>query len=226
MIIDLSHTMVTGMTVYPGTPAPSFTPVNTVAADGFAEQACQFYSHVGTHVDAPAHIIPNGATIDQLPAERFIGPACLIDLTAHSGSIIGVADLEPFAAALRPSEFVLLRTGWDRFWGRDEYNRDYPAPSPEAARWLASFDLKGIGIDTLSVDQPGPTDLPIHNIFLSRQIVIVENLTNLGALPQTFIFSCLPLKIHQGDGSPVRAIGQIVSPKEKNRQKGQGTAGV
>ena len=75
---------------------------------------------------------------------------------------------------------------------------------------MGNFQLKGIGFDAISADEDESRDFPIHNTLLGQEIIIVENLTNLSALPETpFEFSCFPLKIEEADGSPVRAVAYI-----------------
>ncbi len=82
--------------------------------------------------------------------------------------------------------------------------------SPEAAQWLVDADIKGVGIDMISVDEVDSTDFAIHNILLGADLVIIENLTNLEALPDSeFSFYCFPLRIEHADGSPVRAVAAV-----------------
>lgn len=209
-IVDLSHSIFPNMPVYPGTEPPSFTTACTIDGVGFLEKKITLYSHTGTHIDAPAHIIHGAKTLDQLSTDNFIGTAFPMNLTAINKPIIDISDLEPHQNLIRKSEFILLNTGWSRFWGTESYFAGYPVLSYEAALWLSNFELKGLGVDMISADEAESTDFPIHKIFLGRNIVIIENLTNLRALPgNDFIFSCLPLKIGQADGSPVRAVGII-----------------
>jgi kynurenine formamidase len=204
-IIDLSHTISPGMPVYPGDDPPVFTNHAEIDEDGFAARSITLGSHVGTHIDAPAHIIPHAPTLDRMPVDRFVGQGAIIDLTAVKTPEIGTSLLNPHEPLFKTSEFILLYTGWSRFWGQENYFREYPVLSIEAALWIRSFGLKGIGVDAVSVDEIQAADLPIHKILLER-MVIVENLTNLDKLPKTgFIFSCLPLKLENADASPVRA---------------------
>lgn len=205
--IDLTHPMSPGMPVYPGTEPPVFETPCTIENSGFAEKKMTLYSHTGTHMDAPAHIVGGGKTLDRLPVSHFVGPGTLADLRNLGKPVIGIEDLKPYEANIERSEFLLLHTGWDRLWGKDAYFRGYPVLSVQAAEWIARFGLKGVGVDMISVDEVGTSDFPIHKIFLGRDMVIVENLTNLAALPHgDFIFSCFPLKIEEADGSPVRAV--------------------
>jgi len=207
IVIDLSHTITPGMPVYPGTESPVVTLACRLDADGFAERKITMFSHTGTHLDAPAHILADGWSLDQLAVERFIGPACKIRPAVEDRGRIELSDLEPYQRLIAGNEFVLIETGWSRYWGRMEYFQDYPVLTPAAARWLAGFPLKGLGIDAISIDEAGSRDFPIHRILLGQEWVIIENLTNLEILPDHgFSFAGLPLKIQAGDGSPVRAV--------------------
>ncbi len=205
-IIDLSHTLRPDMPVYPGDAPLCLTPESTIEVAGFNVMRISFNSHTGTHLDAPAHKIRGGKTLGDLPLDRFMGKAVAADLTEIRGPSIDVADINHLASDLEECEFLLLRTGWSRFWGRDAYFSGFPALSEEAAEWLCGFGLKGIGVDTLSADLSESDDFPIHNRLLGNGMVIIENLTNLDRLPPSpFTFCCFPLKIEGGDGSPVRA---------------------
>lgn len=197
------------MPVYPGTKPPVFNQGASIDDDGFLEKKITLTSHVGTHIDAPAHIIKGAKTLDQFGIEHFMGNAARLDLFQNK-QLITMDDLVIYQDLIKRSEFLLFRTGWSRLWGTRGYFFDYPVLSDEAARWLSLFDLKGLGFDTASVDPVDSMDLQNHNIFLRNNRLIIENLTNLDAVTgQHFMFSCLPLKIEQADGSPVRAIAVI-----------------
>ena len=182
----------------------------TVAKDGFRETEIRMWSHVGTHMDAPAHIFEDGATLDSFDVGSFGGAAVVVDIGALKKDEIGVSDLLAYEELLIESDFLLLRSGWSKAWGLEDYFHGYPVLSGEAARWLATLDLKGIGIDMISIDADGSVDLPVHNILLGNNVLVIENLTNLGELPASgFTFYALPLKFEGVDGSPVRAIAVI-----------------
>ncbi len=217
MAIDLSHTLEPGMPYFPGTEPTVFSRPFTVASHGFAEQKISMLTHSGTHMDAPAHILENGATLEQLGLPHFVGSALVLDLSALPVQVIGVDDLRPFQNSLTGKDFALLHTGWGGHWGEAAYFRDYPVLSEEAALWLAAFKLKGIGVDAISFDAHDSSALPIHRIFLGRDIVLVENLVDLEHIPAgEFIFCCLPLKIADTDGAPVRAVALCGAGNKKN----------
>ena len=206
-IVDLTQTISPQMPVYPGTEPPVFSLGCSLEVDGFREKKLTFFSHTGTHLDAPAHLLADGKTLDQFAAAQFIGPACCLDFSAFKGEQIEVADLEPHGAQLAKVEFCLLHTGWSRYWGDPRYFLDFPVLSLAAAQWLCRFELKGIGFDAISADPVASLDLPIHQQLLGKNLVLIENLTNLESLTkQQFLFSCLPLKLADADGSPVRAV--------------------
>jgi kynurenine formamidase len=118
--------------------------------------------------------------------------------------------LKSFENSLKQAEFVIFNTGWSRYWGCPEYFSSFPVPDLEAAKYLSGFSLKGAGIDAISFDPVKSHSLPIHKELLSHGIVLIENLTNIENLPEAgFIFCCFPLKIKDGDGSPVRAVGIV-----------------
>jgi kynurenine formamidase len=209
-IIDLSHVIEESMPVYPGTAPPRIAEGCTVGRHGFAEKVLTLYSHTGTHIDAPGHMLEEAPRLDTISAGHFLGPGRVLDVSAFKGRQIEIADLEPHGAALREVEYALLHSGWSRFWGEGQYYGAYPVLSEGAARWLARFSLKGVGVDMISIDSLGSTAMTNHRIFLEKKIVIVENLTGLGALlGKPFLFSCLPLKLASGDGSPVRAVAFV-----------------
>ena len=168
------------------------------------------FSHTGTHMDAPAHIISGARRLDEFPIEKFAGKACVVDVSANDAGKIDLELLRVRAEVILESDFVILRSGWSLLWDSEEYFRNFPALSPEAAQWLVDADIKGVGIDMISVDEVDSTDFAIHNILLGAELVIIENLTNLGALPDSaFSFYCFPLRIEHADGSPVRAVAVV-----------------
>jgi arylformamidase len=208
-IIDLSHFLETDMPVFPGAPAPEIKDVAAIDADGYREKRIVLNSHTGTHVDAPAHIVAGAKTLDRMPIETFCGDAFLLNCSS-SRRHIHLRDLLPHGETIRRHAFLLLHTGWSRYWGDARYFDAYPVLAPDAARWLAEAGLRGVGMDTISPDPVDSKELPIHNIFLAAGMIIIENLTNLDALPdRAFLFSCFPLKIKNGDGSPVRAVAMV-----------------
>lgn len=205
-IIDLTHPLTEDMPVYPGTPQPIFKDDFTIEKDGFREKKLELYGHMGTHIDAPAHILREGKTLDQLPITQFQGKAFVFDFS-NGEKEINVSHLEPYKKQFEKVDFILVNTNWDKFWGKEEYYLGYPLFSAEAVQWLRSFNLKGYGFDNISADEPGTTTMPIHKEILGQNAIIIENLTNLDQIKnQTVTFYCLPIKIVGADGSPVRAI--------------------
>lgn len=206
-IVDLSHRVHSEMPVYPGTEPPRFVTACTLEKEGFVEQKITLFSHTGTHVDAPAHMLQDGKTLDMLPVSHFVGTSSVIDVRNLGKETIEVSDLEPQGHLLERSEFVLIHTGWSRYWGTQMYFHGFPVFSDTAAKWMTGFKLKGVGVDAISVDKVGVNVSRIHEILLRHEIIITENLTHLEALPSSdFIYCCLPLYTREADGSPVRAV--------------------
>lgn len=208
MLIDLTHPLQSGMTVYPGDAIPSFEPSASVAQDGFAVTQLRMSSHTGTHIDAPAHILANTKTLDHFPLEQFSGPGLVIDCQRQDQ--LDLAFLQPFAGAIANIEFLLFYTGWQQRWNTATYLEPFPSLTETAAKWLTQFSLKAIGLDVISVDEMGSTTVPNHKILLGAELLIVENLTQLDQLlGKVFEFSAIPLSIKQADGAPVRAFARL-----------------
>ena len=208
-IIDLTHPISADMPVYPGTEPPIFETGCSIEDTGFLEKKITLYSHTGTHIDAPAHLINGHKTLDRLPVDRFYGKALVINYQDRKQTI-EMDVLKPHENNIRAIDFLLIHTGWDHHWGTERYFHQYPVLSMETANWLSSFHLKGLGLDTISADRADTQDYPVHKAFLQKEIIIVENLTNLEDLPgEPVMFSCFPLYFTEADGSPVRAVAVI-----------------
>ncbi len=199
------------MPVYPGTESPVFAPANTFEKDGFQEMLMTMTSHTGTHIDAPAHILPGAPFLDDLPVEYFVGKAVVIDISGYAGKAVPVSVVRSYGAKLSTVEFVIFKTGWSQYWGTKEYYKGFPILEHEAVTLLTEYGLRGIGIDAISIDAVGNTALTNHHIIFAKRMISIENLTNLDAVGcDEFLLSVLPLKITKADGSPVRAIAMIM----------------
>lgn len=206
-IVDLSHTLSADMPVYPGTEQPQFVTGCSIEEDGFLEQKITMYSHTGTHVDAPAHLLKDGKTLGQLGINHFCGSALLLNFESSNETTIELLSLLVHEKEIKQVDFLLLYTGWSKYWGTATYFSGYTTLTVEAAQWLSGLQLKGVGLDTISADVSDTEDYPVHKKLLGKDIVIVENLTHLHLLPQTnFTFACFPMKFEHADGSPVRAV--------------------
>ena len=208
-VIDLTHTIRERMPVYPGTDAPRFIPANSYEKDGFKETLLQMYTHTGTHMDPPAHLFAGRTTLDQFPAEQFIGKALVIDCRGvGSGGAITRDLVERYGEKAREADFLLFNLGWDDRWGTDDYFGDYPCLDDAVMDLVIQGRYKGIGFDVVGLDPIADENLTRHKkLFQSRDIVNIENLKNLALCgSDLFWFSCFPLKLEHGDGSPVRAV--------------------
>lgn len=209
-IIDLTQTISETMPVYPGTEQPKLTVANTIEKDGFRETLISFYSHTGTHMDAPFHIYADRTSLDALPAEQFVGKALVIDCCdVGEGGEIGMEYIDKTLAD--EADFLLFHTGWDKNWGQEKYFGAYPVVSLEVCQYLLDSGKKGVGFDVIGIDPVSDGNLTRHKMLLSqRDIVIIENLTNLDKVGSgLFTFVALPLKYKDADGAPIRAVAII-----------------
>ena len=208
-VIDLTHTIESGMPVYPGTEPPILEPANTYDRDGFRETKISMYSHTGTHMDPPAHLFRDRTTLDAFPPEQFIGKALVIDCTSlKEGEPITMDHLSRYGTKAETADFLLFYLGWDARWGSEAYFGDYPCIDDSVLEYILEGSYKGIGFDVIGLDPIADGNLTRHKkLFQTRDIINIENLCNLGLCGNDlFWFSCFPLKLGDSDGAPVRAV--------------------
>ncbi|HEY6800505.1 MAG TPA: cyclase family protein [Agromyces sp.] len=206
---DLSHPLRTGMQVYPGDPAVRFDAALELERDGAVVTNLHLGSHSGTHIDAPAHTVAGGRTLDLVGLDELVGDALVIrvpDLADRA--TIGIGDLgavEELPERVPP--IVVIDTGWAAHFGTERALR-HPALGVEAARLLVSRGMHVLGVDTLSpdpTDAAGTTEFPVHELVLGGDGLIVENLTGLEGLPGRVRIGVFPLRL-EVDGAPARVV--------------------
>ena len=216
MLIDLTHVVKPGMPICPGDPSILVEPAATFPHNGFQTSKLTLSSHAGTHIDAPAHILREGAGLEHTPISQFYGRAVTLDVS-QVGPVITAEFLQAQNGMLRTVDFVLFYTGWEKKWDTPEYYQDgYPVPDEAAAKYLVSCGLKGVGTDAPSVDAMGDDGLPAHRVFLNDGMLIVESLCLKKVVGRNdFLFIALPLKFENADGAPVRAVAELRESPEK-----------
>ena len=208
-VIDLTHTIRENMPVYPGTEPPELLPASTYEKNGYKETLIKMYSHTGTHMDPPAHLFAGRTTLDQFPAEQFIGKAIVIDCRElQEGQAITMNYIKKAGDKAKQADFLLFNLGWDKYWGTEAYFGDYPCIDDEVMDYILQGDYKGIGFDVIGLDPIADENLTRHKkLFRKKDIINIENLKNLELCgKELFWFSCFPLKINDCDGAPIRAV--------------------
>jgi len=171
---------------------------------GYNVKYIQMGTHSGTHVDAPLHIIDKATNVANVPLDNFIGEATFIEILKDDNESINLADVEKFD--IREGDIVIVRTGWEDKKYLNTYFEGYPYFHPETADYLISKGIKSIGADIPSVDGPNESGA-FHKKILGAGIGVIEALINLAPIVGKRLFFCgLPLKIKDGDGSPIRAV--------------------
>ena len=209
-VVDLSHPLDAGTQVYPGDPVPRLAPHAVLERDGYNVLAVHLGSHSGTHVDAPYHVLDDGARLDELDLSLFVGPAVVLDVRGlPPGAVITPEVLGPLPA-LEP--MVLLHTGWDRHWRTDAY-LDHPHLDPRACRRLLDAGARVIGLDAPNIDRTPSRDLACHLLVARAGGAVVENLRGLEQLSGSRPFvSVLPIALAGADGAPARAVALELEP--------------
>lgn len=214
-IVDLSHTISPESQTYSVYPTPQIIPWTKYNIQGFESEAVFLSTHTGTHMDAPYHFDPLGMKIDEIPLSSCATEAVVLDLTGlkpkariERGEIEEAEDKG--MVSLEEGCAVLFWTGWDRYAGKPEYLKEHPGVCREGAEYLASRKVSLVGVDTPDLDHPDEKIFSAHQMLLSKNIVIVENLRGLGELGSGRVnFVALPLKIRGATASPVRAIAIV-----------------
>ncbi len=213
-IVDLSHHLANGMPLYPGIPDPSFTDIASVETDGYAMSTYRLLNHIGTHVDAPSHQIAGGDTLDEIPLERLITDAVVVDVSGNGGGPLSVAAVEPHLAKIREGDLLLLHSDNARNWGSDAYWTGWRYPDADASRALVETGLSGIGFDGPSADPVDTTTFDLHKIWLGAGRLIIENMTNLGELPERVQVVVAPMKVRAANGAPARIFAFVPEQEE------------
>jgi arylformamidase len=203
--IDITQPFSSSLPIWPGD-----TPVVTNRTYGVSTVSeLRMSTHVGTHVDAPAHFLRGAGTVDQMKPEVLIGPAWLVALL--DVSIVTAADLDA-AGIPGDTERVLISTRNSALWqqryvaDRLEFDRSYVSLHPSAAEWLVWRNIRLLGVDGPSIDPFGTEGFPVHHILLGANVAIIENLALAGVAPGLYRLICLPLLYQDGDGAPARVV--------------------
>lgn len=231
-IVDLSHTFDKDTIYWPTEKGFKLT----VLAYGETSKH-YFYSankfcapeHGGTHIDAPIHFAKHGITVDKIAPQQLIGDLLVIDVHAqikHADYQITLEDIKKFekkVKKIQAGDIVFFRTDWSKYWpnkrqymGTDKLgdlkNLHFPGISIEAATYLVDKNIKGVGIDSPSMDPGQSNNFPVHRIILGAGKYGLENLTKLNKLPAVGATVYIaPMKIGGGSGAPTR-IFAIINP--------------
>ena len=201
-IHDITMPLSAALPIYPGDPPIVIAPWLSIAQGDLANVShLTLGSHSGTHLDPPRHFSDAGRSVDEIPLERLIGPALVLEIA--DASLIGREELSRLP--IKGAERVLLKTGNSQFWQESEFHPEYAALSADGARFLVESGVKLIGIDYLSVESPGGSG-EVHRTLLDNDVLILEGINLADVLPGEYELICLPLKIKGGDGAPVRAL--------------------
>jgi kynurenine formamidase len=200
--IDLTHRFTPDMPVYPGDPPARLEQIARIGEDEYNMYRLCCGMHVGTHVDAPLHMVAGGKFLCDMPVTRFFGRGRLID--ARGRGTVSPDLLK--AADVRAGDIVLILTGWYHRFGDDTYYADFPELSPDFAQQLVKIGIGIVGLDTPSPDR---SPFVVHKILLSAEVLIIENLTNLEALLGVGEFDVVALPANlQCEAAPIRVIAQ------------------
>ena len=213
--IDVTVPLKEGMAIWPGDVTIKIERRRSMErGDAANNSAISLGVHTGTHMDAPKHFIKDGKSIDKLPLETSVGPARIIEIKDK----ISIKPEELKQHNIKKGERILFKTvNSPRCWQTDAFVNDFVFVTRDAAQFLVDAGVILVGVDYLSVGSPMDPEKTMrpdtHQILLGAGLYLIEglNLTAVKACDYTLI--CLPLKLMDAEGSPVRAILQPVSIK-------------
>ncbi len=225
-VLDLSYAINDKLVPWPGDERVFEAKINaSVEKNGYFTRSFWMLEHYGTHLDAPAHFPPGKTTVDQIPAKQLFGPAVVMDVRAESGkdadyqlTAPSIEDWEKRHGRIPEGAIVLLRTGWSSRWPdvRKYRNQDaqgtmhFPGFSQEAAKLLIERKVSGLGCDTMSIDHGASSDYAVHHLALGAGLYHLENLADLGELPEIGAYLIVaPIKLEGGSGGPVRVFALL-----------------
>jgi len=218
-LVDLSHTIESGMATYPGLPGPvvcdylsrESSRATYAAGTEFQIGRIELVANTGTYLDSPFHRYPEGVDIADLDLARLTElDAVVIRASACDGRAI---DRSEVAHADVEGKAVLVHTGWDAHWRTPRYFEGHPYLTQAAAEYLLEHGAVLVGIDSLNIDDIGGGERPVHSTLLAGGVPIVEHLRGLAQVPAGgFRFSAIPPKVRGMGTFPVRACAAIPSP--------------
>jgi kynurenine formamidase len=222
-VVDLAWPLNAQSAYWPGDNYKPFelTTIATLEKDGVLSKAFSMPEHLGTHLDAPNHFERDRPSVDQIPPEQLFAPGIVIDIAPAAStdpdyrlSLDDIRRFEQTHGRIGDRAIVLAYTGWSRYWSNPTryVNRDvmgrlhFPGFSAEAARFLVDKrHVRGIGLDTMSVDHGPSRDFVVHHILGKAARFGLENLARLKDLPpRGFYLMVAPIKIETGSGGPTR----------------------
>jgi arylformamidase len=204
-LIDISMPLNASTPIWPGSPGFSSRSHLSLASGDVANATLLgLDAHCGTHVDAPRHFVPAGATIDEVGLAALVGGAWVVDVSGTAA--IDAAALEACGVP-DGTQRLLLRTdnaSWPSM-GHVPFHEDYVALTPDAARWVVQRGIRLVGIDYLSIQRyADPPD--VHEILLQAGVLILEGLNLQEATAGSWTLVCLPLSVTGIEAAPARAV--------------------
>ena len=207
-IIDLSQNIENKMQVYPLDPKTEIRDYFNTEKDGYRVSEIKMSAHSATHIDFPNHILKNAKTLDDYPLEKFVGKGIIIDVSNKGDDEhIDICDIEKYKEKIESVKILVFYTGYSKYFNSEKYIH-HPFLSYDAVKYIETFNLDICAVDAFGLDSSFfENELYAHTNLLKRDILIVENLTNLDLLTneKEYEFHFMPLKIKNSEASMVRA---------------------
>jgi arylformamidase len=192
-----------GMVTFPGDPPFQIKPFfQRHKGDPFDLALMSLGTHLGTHVDPPAHYIDGGSTVDEIPLEYLVGPGVVLDMRGRAQIDRQALEQAPLDDHVR----VLFKTDNGPRLFEPSFHPDFVHLTEDGARYLVKKNVRLVGNDYLSIERYQNPGAPVHHILLKAGALVVEGVNLIEVPPGSYEIFCLPIKIKGADGAPARII--------------------
>lgn len=203
-VYDLSLTLSPSLVVWPGDDPIKLSPKSSVKEDGVMASHLQITNHVGTHVDAPAHFIEDGQTIDQLDPSKLIGEVVVVDVSQSPHQEIQTDDLDWKEVERYQRIIFKTKNTSQGLVHKSEFEPNYVSVSEDLAKELVAGNFILVGIDYFGIEKKSNPGHPVHTKLLENELVVIEGLDLTRVNQGVYLLVCAPLKLAKTDGAPAR----------------------
>ncbi|MFC1517414.1 cyclase family protein [Candidatus Margulisiibacteriota bacterium] len=203
MIYDVTILIHDAMACWPSDPAVKIKKFKDISCGNSSNvKIIQIGTHTGTHIDAPIHMLSHGASLDDIPLNKLVGNAIVVDI--GDAKSISLNQLQRIS--IDGVKIILFKTKNSQIFPKGKFNEYFIYLEEVAAQYLVNKGIELVGIDGPSIDKYKQPDHPVHQILLGNNVVIIEMLDLSKVMAGVYKITALPLKIKGADGAPARVI--------------------
>lgn len=200
-IIDISLDINEDTAVMPENPEFNKEELASIGEEGYKLYKICMSNHIGTHIDAPAHFIKDGALINQLPLNDLVGRAQVVEIRDQYK--VSLDELKK--ADIKDNIRILFKTRNSKLLNENRLTENFVYLDKEAAAYLVKKGVRLVGLDYFSIDRIEDQEKPAHVELSGNDVIVIEGINLLHVEPGEYELTALPIKIN-ADGAPARVI--------------------